>query len=165
MQVSRLIYKMEEESKGITESVTRKQLREKIAALPQSRMARAADALAMIFDGVKGPLKPPPTYPIFTFAVTPPILPNWHRMKLALLKSIPTGCFIDVQLYAYNAIANGLPLDPRPLFTSSIMIEEWGPAITTRKWEAPPDPPNLTWDRSDRGGRLPSCVPGGWTSG
>jgi len=132
MQVSRLIYKMEKESKGISESITRKQLREKIAALPQPRMARAADALTMILDGVRGSREPPPTEPKFTLSVTPPILPNWQRMKLALLKSIPTGCFIDVQLYAYNAIANGLPLDPKPLFTSSIMIEEWGPALTTR---------------------------------
>jgi len=133
MQVSRLVYKMKEESKRIAESITRKQLREKIAASPQPRLARATETLTMILDGVKGPLEPPPTEPKFTFSVTPPILPNWHRMKLALLKSIPTGCFIDVQLYAYNAIANDLPLDPRPLFTSSIMIEEWGPAITTRK--------------------------------
>ena len=134
MQVSRLIYMMKEESKGIAESITRKQLREKIAALPQPRLARATDALAMILYGMKGLLlEPSPTVPKFTSSVTPPIFPNWQRVKLALLKSIPTGCFIDVQLYAYNAIANDLPLDPRPLFTSSIMIEEWGPAITARE--------------------------------
>jgi len=135
MQVSRLLYKMEEESKGIAESITRKQLREKLAALPRPRLARATDALAMIFDGVKGSLVASPTEPKLTFSVTPPIFPNWRRVKLALLKSIPTGTFIDVQFYAYNAIAGDLPLDPRPLFTSSIMIEEWGPAITTRKRE------------------------------
>ena len=139
MQVSRLIYKMKEESK---ESITRKRLREKIAALSQPRLARATDVLTMILDGMKGPLEPPPTEPEFTFPTTSPISPNWHRVKLALLKSIPTGTFIDVQFYAYNAISNDLPLDPRPLFTSSIMIEEWGPAITTRKREAPPNSPD-----------------------
>ena len=141
MQVSRLVYKMKEESKGITESITRKQLREKIATLPQSRLARATDALAMILDGMKGILGPPLMESKFTPSVTLPIFPNWHRVKLAILKSIPTGYFIDVQFYAYNAIANDLPLDPRPLFTSSIMIEKWGPAVTTRKWGARPDPP------------------------
>ena len=133
MQVSRLVHEMKEESKGIAESITRKRLREEIASLSQPRLARAADALAMIFDGVKGSLVSPPMEPKLTFSVAPPIFPNWHRVKLALLKSIPTGTFIDVQLYAYNAIGSGLPLDPRPLFTSSIMIEEWGPAITTCK--------------------------------
>ena len=164
MQVSQLIYKVKEESKGIAKSITRKQLQEKIVTLTQQQMARATDALVMILDGAKGPLELPPTEPKFAFYVTPPFFPNWHRVKLALLKSIYMGAFIDVQFYAYNAIANDLPLDPRPLFASGIMIEEWGPAIMTRKWEAPPDPPNLTSDRSDRGGRLPSCVPGGWTS-
>ena len=100
MQVSRLVHKMKEESKGIAESITRKQLREKIASLPQPRLARAADVLAMIVDDAKGPLLPPPTEPKFTFSVTPPIFPNWHRVKPALLKSIPTGTFIDVQFYA-----------------------------------------------------------------
>jgi len=133
MQVSRLVYKMKEESKGIHESITRKQLREKIAGLPQSRLARVTDVLAMIFLGVKGSLVPPPTVPKLTLSATHPIFPNWHTVKLALLKSILTGNFIDVQFYAYNAIGNGLPLNPRPLFTSSIVIEEWGPAITTRK--------------------------------
>jgi len=124
---------MKEESKGIPESITRKQLREKIAALPQPRLARATDVFAMIFHGVKGSLVPPPTVPKLSLSMTHPVFPNWHRVKLALLKSIPTGTFIDVQFYAYNAIGNGLPLDPKPLFTSSIMIEEWGPVITTRK--------------------------------
>ena len=54
-------------------------------------------------------------------------------MKLALLKSIPTGTFIDVQFYAYNAISGDLPLDLKPVFTSSIVIEEWAAAITTRE--------------------------------
>jgi len=122
---------MKGESKWIAGGVTRKQLREKIATLPQPRLARAMDALTMILDGVKGPLEPPLAIPNVDSYVTPPILPNWHRVKLALLKSIPTGCFIDVQFYAYNATCGDLPLDPRPLFTSSIAIEEWEPAITT----------------------------------
>jgi len=138
MQVSRLVDKMKEESKGITESTTRKQLREKIAALPQPQLARAKDALVMILGGVERPLESPRTKPKFTLSVfsgTPPVFPNRNRVKLALLKSISTGTFIDTQFYAYNAIGNGLPLDPRPLFTSSIVVREWGPAITTRKLE------------------------------
>jgi len=58
-----------------------------------------------------------------------------HRMKIDLLESIPTGAFIDVQFYAYNAISEDLPCDPRPLFASGVFIEEWASAITTRKWE------------------------------
>jgi len=133
MQVSRLVSKMKEESKANTESVTRKQLREKIAALSQPQVRRAADALAMIWNCVNGPLESHTTEPKFTFSITPTLFPNWHRVKLALLKSIPTGAFIDVQFHAYNKISNDLPLEPRPLFTSSIVIEEWGPTITTRK--------------------------------
>ena len=56
----------------------------------------------------------PPTEPKLTFSTTASILPSWHRVKLPLLKSIPTSCFIDIQPYAYHAIANNLPLDPRP---------------------------------------------------
>jgi len=118
-----------------TESITSKQLREKIAALSQSQLVRATDALEMIWNGVKRPLEPPAAAPSIPPPVTPTILPNWHRVKLALLKSIPTGTFIDIQLYAYNAISNNLPSDPRPLFTSSIVVEELASAITTRKWE------------------------------
>jgi len=124
---------MKRESEWITGGVIRKEFRDKIAALPQPRLARAIDALAMILDGVKGPLGPSLEKPQVAFYVTPPIFLNWHRVKLALLKSIPTGCFIDVQFYAYNAMGGDLLLDPRPLFTSSIVVEEWGPAITTRK--------------------------------
>jgi len=126
---------MKKESKGVAESITRKQLREKIASLPQPRLARAVDALAMILVSMKKSQVPPLAKPKVTSYVTSPVLPNWHRVKLALLKSIPTGCFIDVQFYAYNAFSGDLPLDPRPLFTSSITIEEWGPAITTRMSE------------------------------
>jgi len=133
VQVSQLISKMKEESEGETESVTRKQLQDKIATLSQSQLARATDALAMIWNGVKEPLELPTTELGFTFLMLSIIFPNWHRVKLALLKSIPTGTFIDVQFYAFNAISNDLPLGPRPLFTSSIVIEEWAPAITTRK--------------------------------
>ena len=98
----------------------------------------------MIWDGVTGPTDLPAPGPRSTFSPRPFVLnwhraqlallfPNWPRVKLALLKSIPTGTFIDVQFYAYNTISNSLPLDPKPLFTSSIVIEEWAPAITTRK--------------------------------
>ena len=131
---------MKQESGWIAGGVARKQLREKIAALPQPRLARATDALAMILDGVKGPLEPPPAKLKASPHVTPQAtLPNWHRVKLALLKSIPTGCFIDVQFYAYNAISGDLPLDPRPLFASSIVIEEWRPTVTTRMLEGTPN--------------------------
>ena len=133
MQVSQLIRKLREESDRADESITRKQLRETIATLPQSQLVHAADALNMIWIGVNLPWEPPAATPNITFPVTPTILPHWHRMKIALLKSIPTGIFIDVQFYAYNAIIKDLPSDPRPLFTSSIAIEEWASAITTRK--------------------------------
>ena len=87
----------------------------------------------MIWNGAKGTPEPPLTEPKRSFTVAYTLFPNWHRVKLALLKSIPTGTFIDVQFYASNKINKSLPFDPRPLFTSSIVIEEWGPAITTRK--------------------------------
>ena len=132
-QVSRLVCKMKEDPTGEVESVIRKQLRGKLAALSQSRLAHATDALAMIWNGVTGPLDLLAPEPKSTFSTTPILSPNWHRMRLALLKSISTGTFIDVQFYAYNTIDNGLSSDPRSLFTSSIVIEEWGSAITTRK--------------------------------
>ncbi|KAF9649996.1 hypothetical protein BDM02DRAFT_1687210 [Thelephora ganbajun] len=134
VQVPRLVSKMKEESKEDIESITRKQLRHKITALPQSQLARAKDALAMIWSGVTGPLDLPPpeleSKP--TVSAKHTLFPNWHRVKLALFKSILTSTFIDVQLYAYNTISNNVPLDPKPLFTSSIVIEQWGPAITTQ---------------------------------
>jgi len=122
---------MNEESKGITESVTRKQLREQIAALSQPRASRAVDVLAMIWNAMKGPLEPPIMGSGFASLATPTT--PLHRVKLALLKSIHTGTFIDVQFYAYNKISNNLPSEPKLLFTSSIVIEEWGPAIASRK--------------------------------
>jgi hypothetical protein len=136
IQVSRLVSKMKEESKGDIESPTRKRLREKIAALPQSQLSRATDVLAMIWNGVTGMLGPPTPEPELPFVAIPTLFLNWNRVKLALLKSIPTGTFIDVQFFAYNAIGNDLPVDPRPLYTSSIVIERWGAAITTRKLES-----------------------------
>jgi len=130
---------MREESAGDTEGITRKQLQDKLATLSQSQLMRAMDALAMIWSGVTGPLDHFAPEPKFTSPAAPillpSLLPNWHRVRLALLKSISTGAFIDVQFYAYNAIGNNVPLDPRPLFTSSIVIEEWAPAIATRKWD------------------------------
>jgi len=125
---------MKEESAGDTESVTPEQLRDKLATLSQAQLIRATDALAMIWNGVIGPLNP--LMPEPKFAPLPaPVLPNWQRVKLALLKSISTGTFIDVQFYAYNAINNDLPSEPRPLFISSIVIAMWAPAITSRKLE------------------------------
>jgi len=132
VQVLRLISKMNKESKRDGESTTRNQLREQIAVLSQPRVGRATDVLVMIWNAMKEPLEPAVMEPKLTFWATP-ALPR--RVKLALLKSIYTGTFIDVQFYAYNEIDNGLPLDPRPLFTSSVVIEKWGPTITTRKWE------------------------------
>ena len=87
----------------------------------------------MIWNGVVGPsdLLAPEPKPTFSTKLT--LFSNWHRVKLALLKSISTGTFIDVQFYAYNAIDSNLPVDPKPLFTSSIVIEKWGAAITTRE--------------------------------
>jgi hypothetical protein len=137
MQVSQLVGKLNEESKGNTESATRKALRDKIAALPQPQLARAKDVLVMIWNGVKGSLERSTTEPKLSFTAISTLFPNWHRVKLALLKSILTGTFIDIQFYAFNRIGDDSPLDPRPLFTSSIVIEEWGPAIATRKWEVP----------------------------
>ena len=141
MQVSRLVSKMKEESAGGAESETRRQLRDRIALLSQSQLARATDALAMIWSGVVGPLDPPVPEVKRTGFVLPskwngmlyPFFSSWGVLKLALLKSIFTGTFIDVQFYAYNAIQNGTPLDPKPLFTSSIVIQEWAPAIATRE--------------------------------
>ena len=144
MQVSRLVSLMKEGSKRGSESDTRTQLRNKIAALSQSQLARATDALSMIWDGVTGSLDLPAPGPKSASPADSAQSSKWQRtifllslnrqrVKLALLKSIPTGTFIDVQFHAYNAISNGLPLDLKPVFTSSIVIEEWAPAITTRE--------------------------------
>ena len=133
VQVSRLIGKIKEESGGSTESTTRKELREKIAGLSLSQLLRATDTLAMIWGGMVGPLDLPTLKPKPYSSLKPLPCLNWDSMKLALLKSISTGTFIDVQLFTYNAISNGLPVDPRPLYTSSIVIQEWGAAITTRR--------------------------------
>ena len=135
MQVSFLVNKMNKESKGDAEGATRKRLRDKIASLPRSQMGRATDALVTIWNRAKEPLEPPTTQSGFNLSATPILFPNWHRVKVAFLRSITTGVFIDVQFYAYNKIFGNIPLDPKPLFISSIVIEEWGPAITTRKSE------------------------------
>jgi hypothetical protein len=138
---------MKEESAEGSESDTRRQLREKITALPQPRLARATDALAMIWDSVTGLLDLPApesskpvttsvnsTRPLIWHWVIYPLSSNWNRVQLALLKSIPTGTFVDVRFYAYSAIRRGgLPVDPKPLFTSSVVMGEWEPAIIARK--------------------------------
>ena len=127
---------MKEESGGDTESVVRKQLREKIATITRSQLPRAADALTMIWNGAMGPLDVPVPTPKFSFFAKTTLFSNWHRVKLALLKSIPTGTFIDVQFFAYNALRNDALVDPKPLYTSSIVIERWGATITRRKSES-----------------------------
>ena len=130
VQVPHLIGKMKEESAG----VTRKQFREKVATLSQSQLLRATDTLAMIWDGMVGPLDLPTLEPKPYHLPNPLAHPS--RVKFALLRSISTGTFIDVQFFAYNTISNGLPVDLRPLYTSSIVIERWRAAITTRKLES-----------------------------
>lgn len=137
MQVSFLVNKMKEESRGGREGPTRERLRNKIASLSQSHMRRATDALVMIWNGVKMPTGPleiqPRPRPAFVVPLAQSL--NWYRTKLALLKSIKTGVFIDIQFYAYNKILDGSPLDLKPLFTSSVVIGEWGAAISTRRLE------------------------------
>lgn len=125
---------MKEESEGDTGGDTTKRLLDKITTLSQSQLGRVAGTLSMIWKGMAAELDLPvqestPALPVDLFH-----LPNWHRVKLAILKSISTGTFIDVRFNAYNAIGGDLPLDPKPLFTSSIVIEEWGPAISTREF-------------------------------
>jgi len=165
MQVSQLIRRVKEESAGNTESVTREQLRNKLATLSQSRLTRATDALTMIWNGVMGPLDQLAPEPKLASSAAPILLPNWHRVRLALLKSISTGTFIDIQFYAYTALRNNLPSDPRPLFTSSIAIEEWAPAITTRKWEGSLlIYPMLTYGQRNCGNWLPTRAPRAWTN-
>ena len=164
MQVSRLVDKMKQESMGGFGSGTNRQLEEKITGLTQSGLTRATDALVMIWNGVVGPLDPPTQAPkpIFPPKFTAP--PNWDRIKLALLKSILTGIFIDLQFYAYNAIRDNLPVDPKPLFTSSIVIEEWAPVIATRKLRSNTSIyPSDTKPRNS-GDRIPSRVRDGWAS-
>jgi hypothetical protein len=135
MQVPFLVNKINEESNGWEESATRRQLLKKIASLTQPQMKRAADALAMIWNCVKVPLGRPPAQPKTISSVTPTRFSDWSRVKLALLKSITTGAFIDVQFYAYNKISDNLPQDPKPLYTSSIVIEGWRSAIAKRELE------------------------------
>ena len=141
IQVSQLVKKLKEESAGKAESDTRRQLRDRITLLSQPQLARATDALAMIWNRVIGPLDLPT--PEFK-PEEPTIASRWNRMifslfsnrsrvKLALLKSISTGTFVDVQFCAHNAIKSSLPLDLKPFFTSSIVIRGWATAIATRK--------------------------------
>lgn len=133
MKVSQLVRKVKEESAIAAESDKMIQLLDTIASLSKSQLGRATDALSMIWNGLTGFLDLPVLEPKPTPSVEFTLFPNWHRVKFALFKSISTGTFIDVQFYAHNAIENDLPLDPKPLFISSVVIEEWGPAITTRK--------------------------------
>ena len=128
---------MSEESKGRKEGDIRKRLCDKIASLSQPQMKRGADVLAMIWNCVKEPPDSPTVQPKATslFSTTPILFPNWHRLKLAFLKSITAGAFIDVQFYAFNKVNDGSPQDPKPLYTSSIVIEGWASDITTCEFE------------------------------
>ena len=139
IQVSILVAKMNGESKNRAEGVTRRRLREKIASLSQPQVKSAADALSTIWSCMDGPLRLLAAPSKSTPSVLSAPWPNWHRVKIALLKSITTGVFIDAQFYAFNRIAIDFPFYPKPLYTSSIVTEEWGPAITTRKWKNFPD--------------------------
>jgi len=134
-QVSRLVNNIKEEAGGDSESAIRKQLREKIAALTQSRYPQVMGVLVMIWNGVLGPLDLPAVEPKSISPIKATLFSIWHRLKLALLKSIPTGTFIDVQFFAYKTLSNGLPVDPRPLYTSSMVAERWETAIATRESE------------------------------
>ena len=125
---------MKDESTGDTESRTTKQLVDKITSLSQPQLARAADALSMIWNGAIEPLDSPALKPEPSFSANFTVT-NANRVELALLRSISTGTFIDVQFCAYNAISNDVQLDPKPLFTSSIVIKGFSSAIEKRKSE------------------------------
>ena len=133
IHASQLVNKIKEESKGNAESKTKKQLLEKIASFSQQELAHAKDPLAMIWNGTTGPVDPNASKPKSNTPTNPTFSSKSRRVEVALLKSISTGVFIDVQFYAYNAIGIDLHLDPKPLFTSSIVIKEWKSAITKRK--------------------------------
>ena len=120
VQVSRLVSQVKEESKEGAESVTRRQLREKIASLSQPQLEHAADALTMIWNGMIGPLDLLATEHKSASPAEPTQFWTWQR------SIIPPS-------YAYNAICDDVPADPKRLFTSSIVIEEWIPAIKTRE--------------------------------
>ena len=133
-QILKLVSTMESESKGGTEGDTMKRLLDKIASLSQLQLERSRDVLSMIWNGIVGQHPDLPAHKsLFTLPSNHTSLPNWRRVKLAILKSISTGTFVDIQLYAHNAICNNLSLDAKPLFTSSIVIEAWGSAISMRK--------------------------------
>ena len=164
MQVSFLVQKMNEESKGGTEGTTRERLRNKIASLSQSQLKRSTDTLAMIWNYTKEPPKPPTTKPSESAVpVTPSSFPNWLRVQLALLKSMTTGIFIDLQFYAYSKVFNNLPLDPKPLYASSIVIKKLAPAISKGKSDGSSPLSTLTCDQRDDGDKFPSCLSNGRT--
>jgi hypothetical protein len=122
-----------EESAINIQGDTTRQLQHKIASLSQSELAQYKDTLVLIWTCAAGPLDLPAWKPTTKLSTNLAALPNWLRVELALLKSIYTGIFIDIQFYAYNVVHRNFPLDPKPLFTSSIVIEEWGHVIITRK--------------------------------
>lgn len=69
------------------------------------------------------------TAPLIWHWVIYPLSSNSNRVKLALLKSISTGTFVDIRFYAYTAVRDGVPVNPKPLFASSAVIGEWEPAM------------------------------------
>jgi hypothetical protein len=133
VQIPFLVDELKEESKEGAEGATRKRLRNKIASLSQQRAKYVMEALGMIWDSMKGPLRSSLPHSRFRPSATLAPFPKFHRVQLALLKAITTGVFIDVQLYAYNKTSDCLPLDPKPLFASSVVIEGWMPAIATMR--------------------------------
>lgn len=135
MQVSFLVKKMNKETKKGVESATRKRFRNKVTSLAQPQLGGATDTLAMILNCMGGPLESAGAPSGFTSSALPAVLPNWHRLKFAFLKSITTGVFIDIQLHAYNEVSNSLLSDLKPLFSSSIVIKGWGPIIAARRLE------------------------------
>ena len=151
---------MKEESTEGDNGDTRRQLREKLASLSQPQLERARGALSMIWNGVTGPLDlpvpqlEPRSYEKCTLS---------HRVQLALLRSISTGFFVDVQFYAYNAVYDNLPVDLKPLFTSSIVIEEQAAAIAMRECGSTSQWPVLlrsNISQRNYGDRIRSRMPG-----
>ena len=89
----------------------------------------------MIWGGAKEPSDLPAPRPETNSSAVFSAIASSRKVELALFKSISTGIFIDLQFHAYNVVSNNLPLDPKPLFASSIVIEDWRRTIATRKFE------------------------------
>lgn len=136
IQVSFLVNKIKNESEQGVDCATRKQLRDKITSLTLPQTRHATGALEMIWNHLQKPLDPPVPEPDPVPSPESDPFPDWSLLKRALLKSISTGIFTDIQIHAYSKISNGIPRDPRPLFISSILIEGWWTTLATRGFEA-----------------------------